>query len=56
MTREVSSMEEMEALLAAGAAAGGTRAAPPGHEEWGSSGYLLAPEGHLWEIVWFRTE
>ena len=50
----VDSREDVDALLAAAAAAGG-RVTGPAHERpWGIySGYFADLDGHLWEVVYF---
>jgi uncharacterized protein len=48
----VASSDEVDAALAAAAAAGGTVVKPARLVEWGGySGYFADPEGHLWEVA-----
>jgi len=50
----VETRAEVDALLDAVAAAGGTVTAPPHERPWGIySGYFTDPDGHLWEVVCF---
>lgn len=49
----VASREDVDAVLARAAAAGGTVTARPRERPWGIySGYFRDPDGHLWEIIW----
>jgi len=53
MAHNVGSAEEVEIVIAALAAAGGTIVRPadaPSHG--GYRGYVTDPDGHLWEIAW----
>ena len=48
----VASADEVDAALAAAAAAGATIAKPGQRAEWGGySGYFADPDGHLWEVA-----
>lgn len=53
LSRIVKDTAELQLVLEAGVAAGGTVTGPPVDGEWGRSAFLLDPEGHLWEIVLF---
>jgi uncharacterized protein len=45
--------EEVDAVLAEAAAAGGTIPKPAADTFWGGySGYFADPDGHLWEVAW----
>ena len=47
------SHDEVDALLAEAAAAGGTVLKPAEETEWGGySGYFADPDGHAWEVAW----
>lgn len=49
----VGSKDEVDAVLAAAAAAGATLTEPARERPWGIySGYFRDPDGHLWEIIW----
>lgn len=49
----VSTRAEVDALLAAAEAAGGTLTDQPHDPAWGIySGYFRDPDGHLWEVIW----
>jgi catechol 2,3-dioxygenase-like lactoylglutathione lyase family enzyme len=49
----VDGRHEVDAVLAAAVAAGGTVTDPPRERPWGIySGYFRDPDGHLWEIIW----
>lgn len=49
----VASRDDVDAILARAADAGGTIPAPPRERPWGIySGYFEDPDGHLWEIIW----
>jgi hypothetical protein len=56
LSQEADSPAEVQNILMAGVAAGGKQPAPVEVTEWGASGYLLDPDGHLWEIVSFKAE
>ncbi|MTB71809.1 VOC family protein [Arsenicicoccus sp. MKL-02] len=44
---------EVDELVAAAEAAGGTVVKPPAEAFWGGySGYVADPDGYLWEIAW----
>jgi catechol 2,3-dioxygenase-like lactoylglutathione lyase family enzyme len=44
---------EVDAVLAAAAAAGGRVLKPGAERFWGGySGYFADPEGHIWEVAW----
>ncbi|QRG07721.1 VOC family protein [Xanthobacter dioxanivorans] len=48
----VASEEEVAALIARAAAAGGTQVKPAQKVFWGgTSGYFADPDGHLWEVA-----
>lgn len=47
------SKEEVDAVLAGAAAAGGTVLKPAEDAPWGGySGYFADPDGHPWEVAW----
>ena len=47
------SRDEVDAVLAEAAAAGGAIAKPASDAFWGGySGYFADPDGHLWEVAW----
>jgi catechol 2,3-dioxygenase-like lactoylglutathione lyase family enzyme len=49
----VAARSDVDALLAAAEAAGGTVPEHPHERPWGIySGYFQDPDGHLWEIIW----
>lgn len=49
----VSSTEEVDAVMAQAAAAGAVIVRPARQTSWGGySGYFRDPDGHLWEVVW----
>ncbi|MCB0125437.1 MAG: VOC family protein, partial [Caldilineaceae bacterium] len=49
----VSSKEEVDAVMAQAAAAGATIIKAAHNTFWGGySGYFQDPDGHLWEVVW----
>jgi hypothetical protein len=49
----VSSKEEVDAVLAQARAAGGAIVKPAQDAFWGGySGYFADPDGHLWEVAW----
>lgn len=49
----VSSKQEVEAVMAQAKNAGATIIVPPQDTFWGGySGYFQDPDGHLWEVVW----
>lgn len=49
----VSSIEEVDAVMEQAAAAGAVIVKPAQRTFWGGySGYFRDPDGHLWEIVW----
>ena len=49
----VGNKDEVDAVLAAAAAAGATVTDPARERPWGIySGYFRDPDGHLWEIIW----
>jgi uncharacterized protein len=49
----VASRADVDAVLAAAAAAGATLTEQPHERPWGIySGYFRDPDGHLWEIIW----
>ena len=53
IARNVASKAEVDAVLAAAAAAGGRVAKPAIDTSWGGySGYFTDPDLHLWEIAW----
>jgi hypothetical protein len=53
MGQLVSSRDDVDAVLAEAAAAGGTVTDAPHDRPWGIySGYFRDPDGHLWEIIW----
>jgi catechol 2,3-dioxygenase-like lactoylglutathione lyase family enzyme len=52
LAHNVRSPEEVDAVLAEAAAAGGTIGRPGAATEWGGySGVFLDPEGHPWEVA-----
>ena len=49
----VRSREEVDEVLAAAVAAGGTLTEEPHERPWDIySGYFRDPDGHLWEVIW----
>lgn len=51
--QNVSSKEEVDAVMAEAERAGAAIMDPPHDRVWGGySGYFQDPDGHLWEIVW----
>jgi uncharacterized protein len=53
----VGSREEVDALLRAAQAAGGTVTGPGHDRPWGIySGYFQDPDGHLWEVIWSQPD
>lgn len=49
----VSSVAEVDAVMARAASAGAVVIKPAGHTFWGGyAGYFQDPDGHLWEVVW----
>ena len=49
----VSSREEVDAVMAQAAAAGATIVKPAQATFWGGyAGYFQDPDGHVWEVVW----
>lgn len=49
----VSSKEEVDAVVEQARAAGATIVKPPQDAFWGGyAGYFSDPDGHLWEVVW----
>lgn len=53
LAHNVRTVEEVDALLAHVAAAGGTIVKPAQRAEWGGySGYFSDPDGVLWEVAW----
>jgi uncharacterized protein len=48
------SREEVDAILAAAEASGGTRAGEIEDADWGYHGHFRDPDGHLWEAIWFK--
>lgn len=55
LSQEAESPAEVQNILMAGVAAGGKQPSPVEVTDWGASGYLLDPDGHLWEIVSFKA-
>jgi uncharacterized protein len=50
----VGSRDEVDAVMAAAEAAGGTLTGPAHERPWGIySGYFADPDGHLWEVIFF---
>ena len=53
LAHNVSSKEEVRALIAQAAAAGGREIKPASDAFWGGySGYFADLDGHLWEVAW----
>ena len=53
LAHNVSSKEEVDALLEVAVAAGATLVKPAQDVFWGGySGYFADPEGYLWEVAW----
>jgi uncharacterized protein len=53
LAHNVREREEVDAVVAALEAAGGTVTKPPEEKVWGFYGaYVADPDGHLWEIAW----
>lgn len=48
------SRDDVDAVIAAAVAAGGTRAGDPVAESFGYHGHFRDPDGNLWEAVWFN--
>jgi catechol 2,3-dioxygenase-like lactoylglutathione lyase family enzyme len=52
----VASMADVDAVIAAWTAAGGTVTRPAAEADWGGyAGYVSDPDGHPWEIAWNPT-
>ncbi len=52
LAHNVRSRDEVDAILAAAAEAGGTITSPPAPTFYGGyAGYLADPDGHLWEVA-----
>ena len=52
----VSSRAEVDEVVAAWLAAGGTATRPAADADWGGyAGYVADPDGHPWEIAWNPT-
>ena len=52
----VAARGDVDALIAAAVAAGGTVTDAPHERPWGIySGYFRDPDGHLWEVIWSPT-
>lgn len=52
----VGSEAEVDAVIGAWVAAGGTVTRPAAHADWGGyAGYVADPDGHPWEIAWNPT-
>jgi uncharacterized protein len=47
----VPTAEDVDALLALAAAAGGEVVSPAQRQPWGRTGSFADPDGHLWEVV-----
>jgi uncharacterized protein len=53
LAHNVRERNEVDAVVAALEAAGGTVTKPPEEKVWGFYGaYVADPDGHLWEIAW----
>ena len=53
LAHNVSSRDEVDALMAQAENAGATVTKPPHDTSWGGyAGYFLDPDQHLWEVVW----
>jgi len=53
LAHNVTSKEEVDAIMAQAVAAGATVVKTAGDAEWGGySGYFADPDGFLWEIAW----
>lgn len=48
--------EEIDEILKKVEKYGGSIPHPPKEEEWGYTGYFKDPDGHLWEIVWSKSQ
>lgn len=49
----VSTKEEVDALMLQAISAGATQIKAPGNTFWGGyAGYFMDPDGHLWEVVY----
>ncbi len=53
LAHNVRERDEVDAVIAEFAAAGGTVLRPASEAEWGGRfGYVADPDGHVWEIAW----
>lgn len=53
LAHNVATREEVEAVMAEMAAAGGARLSGPEDRVWGGhTGYVADPDGYRWEIAW----
>jgi catechol 2,3-dioxygenase-like lactoylglutathione lyase family enzyme len=53
LAHNVSSREEVDAVMRQAAAAGARIVKPAGETFWGGyAGYFQDPDGHLWEVAW----
>lgn len=53
LAHNVHQPEQVDAVLAAAAAAGATITRPAHDADWGGrTGYFLDPDGHAWEVAW----
>lgn len=53
----VPTRDDVDAVLRAAAAAGATLLGEAAERPWGIySGYFKDPDGHLWEVVWFKKQ
>lgn len=53
LAHNVSSSEEVDAVMAQARGAGATIVKPAGKTFWGGyAGYFQDPDGHLWEVAW----
>jgi predicted lactoylglutathione lyase len=54
LTLQADSRHEVDALLGKAVASGGLLADEATEEEFGYHGHVRDPDGHLWEVVWFK--
>jgi predicted lactoylglutathione lyase len=52
LAHNVGSAAEVDELLQAAVAAGGTLTAPASEKPWGYTGYFADPDGHVWEVAY----
>ena len=52
VAHNVSAPKDVDTLLAAAVAAGGTLLRPGSEKPWGYTGYFADPDGHPWEVAY----